>query len=714
MNITRDQFIARATGLGIDSARAEKKYADLVSSGKIGAPADDGTEQKKNTGPVKSVGKYFGGNIGDAASVASGAWDRTKERADRIYEPTVLGGYFKNPNMKAIAGTPERAGRLAGFIGGTAGEVPGMAMELGVGGLNRHTGGKLGEWMGSAAGAVAEKLPEGVKQKAGEIAGGVGEWWSNLSPAEKANYSSAVDMLDVFDIGGGKKATAKTAGKIAKKAKILGKEVPLARGSGATRAAVSSFPGGRAMKEKYTSGIRDDILSAAGQIRKTDDTFEDVAEASKKAITDELKKTDKGFSELYSMIYKAGNRVENIDTDGWVDELVENANKSIKTEGGTPVKVFKDLGSVPASEKAAAISGAKIKPKYVVSESGTGMTSRGAKAAESYVNSIADVMKQEPGARYTAIRRTKSNLGALAYEGADKYLTASDIDVLRTLYRKTVDLERKMLVDMVYPDAKRKAQILDLFDKTNAFFSETEPIFSYAKKMVGYSKEAGEQGSRTAMQALDAALRPENSENIIKFMGIMPEPSVEHLRNGMAVKLIDGAMIENGKTLSLNSLEKTVNKYGPKHLRKVLGNERMDGVEELIKYMKDTDAPNLKFVDPSNPSGTGAAVARNQYYTKLLTGLGVIGAGAMAPAFGAPDMVTKAGLVAGTGTVLGGTASDYASRLVGSVLFNQPLSNIEKLPGDMLKGAVDYAPRVAPTGMTRGVNRGGNDELDKR
>lgn len=158
------------------------------------------SEQKKEYG----VKQFY---LRDIPGILKGSLERTAKREKLVKEtPTVLGekveglglpGQVKTP-VKAVAEIPETIGRIGGFIGGTVGEVPSVAMETIGSGIKNITGGKVD--IDKAVGTIAKPIIQSKPiQKAIS-------WYDNLSDAEKANFSAALDMSSLLGIKAGKVA----------------------------------------------------------------------------------------------------------------------------------------------------------------------------------------------------------------------------------------------------------------------------------------------------------------------------------------------------------------------------------------------------------------------------------------------------------------------------------------------------------------------------
>jgi hypothetical protein len=198
------------------------KYAAEPVQREITAP-----QESRRSWPQQVAG-YWTKDIPEAVT---GAAARTGARFQNIMKPTALGAAAVEKTgatglpaqaVEAVAGTPERIGRTAGAVAGTVvGEPLTVAQELGGKAVKNITGGKVD------LSKIASMLS---KPFAGSIAD-LSKWWESLPEAERANYSSAIDLSTLLGMKAGKAAPAVgksiqgTAGRIqGTKVKILSPE----------------------------------------------------------------------------------------------------------------------------------------------------------------------------------------------------------------------------------------------------------------------------------------------------------------------------------------------------------------------------------------------------------------------------------------------------------------------------------------------------------
>lgn len=204
----------------IDAGATDDEIAEALQ---MATARGDFAEQPKQTSQPESVQQQqeqqepsYGQRIGqywtkDLPEAGKGLWDRTRERAARIEAPTTLGGMAQSATglnsipgqiVESVAGTPERFVRTVAGAAGTIGDVIGSALGLGAKAVDNATGGYAGKIVKPVADNVADVVAgnKTVQQ--------VASWYDNLSPAEKANYGSALDLTEIVGYGGGKVANA--------------------------------------------------------------------------------------------------------------------------------------------------------------------------------------------------------------------------------------------------------------------------------------------------------------------------------------------------------------------------------------------------------------------------------------------------------------------------------------------------------------------------
>jgi hypothetical protein len=269
-------------------------------------------------------------------------------------------------------------------------------------------------------------------------------------------------------------------------------------------------------------------------------------------------------------------------------------------------------------------------------------------------------------------------------------LASKDREVLQVLYRKANEFEEELIVNSkFYPEDK--ARVLQLFKDTNEFFGKTKAVKDFTSKLIGYNKEAGEKGFMGANKALDNLLQPNNFRNLDAVVNLMDKETSDYLKLGLVTKIFDNSMIENGSMLSLDKLQKNVTKYGEGDLRKVLGDDKIDRINDLMTGMQRARTYNLKFADPSNKSGTAASTIEKVF-------------------FGSGPIAAIAGFLnpAVWGAAAAGGVTAYANRLIAKVMTKQPVSKFESAVANETKNLVKGAPKTALKGAMAAKNASGS------
>jgi len=141
--------------------------------------------------------------------VVSDAGERVKDRIDRFTAPTVLGTMATNTpaitkTLGAIGvsksgvneafGAPERLTRAVAGVAGTAGEAVALPAEIAMKTLNKTLGGVPGE-------LISKAVKFGIESKPGQkVLDAATKWWDSLHEADKANYGTLPDVMDLLGI----------------------------------------------------------------------------------------------------------------------------------------------------------------------------------------------------------------------------------------------------------------------------------------------------------------------------------------------------------------------------------------------------------------------------------------------------------------------------------------------------------------------------------
>ena len=602
------------------------------------------------------LGKYY---TEDIPGAVKGAFSRIKQRGERIVAPTTIGGAVQRATgttgevggyIEGVAGAPERVVRTVAGAGGTLFEPIGIGTELALKSANRLSGGRFGKW----AGKGVEKLTES------QLAQKLGQWWGGLDEASKANFGAIPDLIDLLGLKPG--GVALKAKKAAKSVRIGSENVPLPKGGPTVQRITGSLPGGRGAQAAYKGQVQDAVMKAASDVRGTGAAFEDIAEEVAGATSKALKKQDELFNNAFTRIKEAGTG--GVKASGVSGEVGMDAGKwatSLRRTANSKARIFTE----------------PTKSSMVVSAATpTGITNKTKRTVANFVQKIENLGDVSEAKRYEIFRQEKTLLGHEAFGRPSANLAGPDKDALRSLYRKAVELERNFIANQSSFWKADRDKILELFDATNAYYGKTKPIRDYTKRIVGYSEEIGERGHKSASEALRSLIAPNKQEELARLMTLLDDDAKKHLQNGLMAKFIDDALIENKQFISLDKLQKGLDKYGRKGLAKVVGEEKVAQIENLIDGMKKTGANKLKFADPSNPSGTGAAFLEKLFYTGTALG-----------------SIISPKVAAGIG------ATAYVNRLVSHIVFNQPLTALETFavnaPGVVLANMLEANFRVA-------------------
>lgn len=681
------RLLSEKVSSGVSLSTKEQKIFDLLEEkrGAVGGAPDVPEARDPFSGAISFLSK-------DLPDAIGGGFGRTQDRAARIEAPTVLGEKavdltgatgFGADVVEGVAGIPERLARTTLGAFGTLSEPAGVAVESGVKLVNRLTG-RLGQ---DLIGAGLEMLgeQEWVQTVAEKVAG----WWDGLSESDQANFGTLPDAIDamgfktVGDVPVGKGAQA-----LRKTVKIGDDVIPMPTGSASAQRIISKSAGGRKAKENFAESVKESVMKEVNNIRGTKQTFEEVAEQATEGAAKNLKKFNTEFDKAFKGISKAGTEgmkgggfaggEPTLLADSWAETLRSSVNRKGRVFDG--VKRGAELGTVEVTGP-------------------TGITKRTRSFIKEYVDNINNLDKATESKRYNIFRAEKSQLGDMAFKNPN--ISSQDREVLQALYRKSVDLERDFIANQSsYWGADSKA-VLELFDKTNAFYGDTKAIRDFTKKTIGMSADAGETTAKNAQSALNTLLQKNKSDELVKLMDLLDNDAKGHLQNGLLVKMIDNALIEEKGFISLTKLEKFISNYGENALTKVIGKEKVSQVNKLMDAMRTTDANKLKFIDPTNPSGSAASFLES-WFPRLESGLGI---GAVATAATSPKIAGA--LAAGLGLVEGGK---YVTNLAGRIMFGQKITAFEESVLSAAKvagGVAKRAPQIRPAAsITRGGLRG--------
>lgn len=287
--------------------------------------------------PGKSSGKPYLQNLGefwtkDIPESVKGLGKRTVERAARVEKPTVLGSMAQKATgakglpgqiIEGIAGTPERIGRTIGGAAGTLGDITGTGLEITTKGIDNWSGNNISK-VTKPIGEMATNAIAGNKHVQDVM-----KWYNSLPEAEKANYGSAVDMLElVGGYGGGKTATKgieKTLGRAGDISEQAGKKT--LRSGMKIKDTTAKLAGKNV--DKGVEKIVNDI--AKYKIGSTKGGYKGIANNAQKEISKRMAQTDELIKAYMKEDPIAGVNVTNV-LDDLANDIRGGAIKSFMTK----------------------------------------------------------------------------------------------------------------------------------------------------------------------------------------------------------------------------------------------------------------------------------------------------------------------------------------------------------------------------------------------
>jgi hypothetical protein len=203
--MTREEFMKQAIASGKPKDEIRTVFERMEADG-----AFTDTQPIQQPQPQQTQETSLGQDIMGSLQSTNEAMFKKIRRVDK---PTVLGTMTRK-NIPGVAGEmagqwadiPEKAVRTVGSGLGIAGEMAAIPFNVAGAAINKATGGRAGKMLQMAVNKVADT----------KVAKNLIGWYSGLSEAEKANYSTAADLLEAFSFSGGK-AAGKVAGKVVHK-----------------------------------------------------------------------------------------------------------------------------------------------------------------------------------------------------------------------------------------------------------------------------------------------------------------------------------------------------------------------------------------------------------------------------------------------------------------------------------------------------------------
>ena len=271
-----------------------------------------------------------------------GAGERIGERFKRVEAPTVLGEKAKEVTgieegfgakaLETVAGFPERMGRKAVSTVSSLMEPIGVASEAVMKGVDNFL-------KNIPSDLINKAVQKGAESKEGQkIIRNATQWWSSLSEAEKANYGTLPDVLDMIGVKGG--------GKVAKEGLTKATRKGLLKGVGVDPKAKKTWAGFTAYLDKGDRAVKT-IAENRNVVKLTDKFGESIpyprsAEEMSKAIHDNMKHTYKEYHKLavqaghdadldaYSIAIKLREKIHGPDKEMLSPEARQHAAKRLQ------------------------------------------------------------------------------------------------------------------------------------------------------------------------------------------------------------------------------------------------------------------------------------------------------------------------------------------------------------------------------------------------
>jgi len=484
---------------------------------------------------------------------------------------------------------------------------------------------------GQQAQSIGKGEEKGIGQRAGEVA--VNEGLGAVIPGGGSVVKSGIgELAKITGILTGKKlgdlsleqiaanAAAKRAG-----IPLLGEQAvaPINTGApsgtaGTITRLVSTLPGGRGVMDKYRQSVQKVVLDRMSALRGAK-TGEELADNAIDAVHNKLGALNDEFTSAYSEISVKGTKamgIRSFDSNKIADGLVKSVNQTRKVIDTKTGEIAGDVA--------------------------TGLRPNVKETIKSFIDETRALANTSDSKRYEVFRDMKTTLGKEAFDNPD--LSQPERTILQNLYKYAKEEERNYIATFSDFFKTPRDKLLKLLDDTDQFYSSIKPIRDFTAKVTGYGREAGEKGFVDSQAALDKMLAPGNRQALQAFMALNDDSANEALRAGLVGKLFDRAKIDDGKALSTIKLSNQVDAYGEDALRNVLGNEKVDRIKDLIVGMRRARVDKLKFADPTNTSGTAAALTE-----KILVG-GIPGLAGIGGFFN--PAVWGAGAVAGAGMLV--------------------------------------------------------------
>ena len=475
--------------------------------------------------------------------------------------------------------------------------------------------------------------------------------------------------------------------------------------SGAADRFSSMLTGGRVAKEQHMNDVSKAVHAELEALQQSPlgTPATDPADALHRGISARVGEHDQKSGELFKALGKAGSEAR--VTNGAM--IADDAVRRLDLEN---IRLFDE---VPGPR-----GGSEWLP--VPKGTPTGLN----EASTSYIqNALQRVRNLDRVGKdnYPVFRRLKTEIGGKAnefYNNMDSAEAKAAEHALNVVYDAMGDAERAHIAKIAGPEG------VALLDDLNSFYSQTIDAQKLASTLIGSGKDVGERGYKTAQEALDNMVKPQNIIIVEKLRPYLDKESMVALRAGLLTKIIEKG--SDGETFTMAKMGRHLDQYlGDSQkktaLENILGTETVGRLSDVVAGAKRAGYTTAKMIDASNPSGSGAKMGEQAILATLVGGgtvahgiPGGVGAvlGANYAANIAQRMLTRKGmhpaekalLAAGAGAavgsgVAGATGQDKTvGAIAGGALGLGGLAALARLKG-VTPAAVRMAPRFGEDGI---------------
>jgi hypothetical protein len=560
--------------------------------------------------PVQGPGGYE--SVGMAAS--RGSMEAVASRTKTISE-----------GVKTARNLPDKAARIAGGV---------AMMPLDY----------LGGAVSGALGNIAQSIP-GSKQAGEFISNNIVHPYQkavntlgNLLPGNEENYRTAnaiIEPVASYAMPGPLKGGTQKLGDLAlgPKAATSAADITTEKVIGTTLSkAERAAPIGSAPAHGFWASV-DRVLAKipgvesvyagkqaakeAGFKASSEKTFGGNAgqdEAFKQSLAADIENRQKTFNDMYSMLSEQG-KAQYIDGSQAAAKAVDKISK-------TPdLRIFDKSGNVMPGVKSIPqqsvdrIKGYLSDLKNIKQDITTNTPS---KVGENY--SSWSVLRKNVGGE---IGRIRSEIQS-PMSTSNKSQLRSELQAYNSIYSEMKAAE-KAHMKQVGGD-----KLVSTWQDVNDIFSEDKPITDTIKKLSGFGREAGEQGSVSAEKTMKRLLTPDEFPRLEKAMSLMSDETRGALRGSLLAKIYDNAterIVVNGQEtasrISVPKLQNQYQAYGKDMLEKVIGKEATRQYEDILTAANRAKMKQVSLFDTSNPSQSGYGAMVAQMIGSLITGAGI-------------------------------------------------------------------------------------------